>query len=72
MPRKTAKKQRAEATKAPVKTEETRTFKREMHRRSNAEIAEEVAAGIYGTEWRYAVRKLGYRVKAIEALLKWI
>ena len=46
-------------------------YKREQHKRANSEIAEEVRRGLYGEDWKYAVRKLGYNTRAIEVLLKW-
>lgn len=44
-------------------------YRRDMHRQSNAVIARRVIAGEFGENWEYAVRKLGYKVKAIEVLV---
>lgn len=65
MAKKTQKKQKIEAKTASVEV----VYKREQHRRPNSVIAAEVRSGKYGSEWKYAVRKLGYNVKAIEVLL---
>ena len=66
MAKKTQKKQKTEVKTASV---EVVVYKREQHRRPNSVIAAEVKSGKYGSEWKYAVRKLGYNVKAIEVLL---
>lgn len=46
-----------------------RKYKRDKVKRSNVEIAQRIIAGEFGTDWQYAVRKMGYDVKAVGVLL---
>lgn len=44
-------------------------YKLDSIKRSNAEIARRVIDGEFGDNWAYAVRKMGYNVKAVGVLV---
>lgn len=52
-----------------VETPVTNVYKKDIVKRPNSEIAKRVIAGEFGKDWKYAVRKMGYNVKAVEVLV---
>ena len=54
------------ARKKNVEIEVTvqKAYKKDYTKRLNTEIARRVIAGEFGEDWQYAVRKMGYNVKA--------
>lgn len=48
---------------------EVKKYTRDIIKKSNVEIAKRVLSGEFGEDWKYAVRKLGYSVKAVEVLV---
>ena len=46
-----------------------KAYKKDYTKRSNTESAHRVIAGEFGEDWQYAVRKMGYNVKAVGVLV---
>lgn len=59
------------ARKKNVEIEVTvqKAYKKDYTKRLNTEIARRVIAGEFGEDWQYAVRKMGYNVKAVGVLV---
>lgn len=55
--------------KNETKVTAQKTYKKDYTKRSNTEIARRVIEGEFGEDWQYAVRKMGYNVKAVGVLV---
>lgn len=59
----------ARKTKKVEEVTAQKAYKKDYTKRSNTEIAQRVIAGEFGEDWQYAVRKMGYSVKAVGVLV---